>query len=71
MTNPPHLAGDKFASKAMACIDANTFEPALYNLQFWGIMSAYEYGRASGARAWMYGGMAIRQVSHIRLNGNI
>jgi hypothetical protein len=61
-TNPPHLAGEKFASKAVNCIDANTFEPTLYNLQFWGIMSAYEYGRASGARAWMYGGMAIRYV---------
>ncbi|KAI8575135.1 hypothetical protein K450DRAFT_263215 [Umbelopsis ramanniana AG] len=67
-TNPPHLAGDKFASKAIACIDANTFEPTLYNLQFWGIMSAYEYGRASGARAWMYGGMAIRISLELGLN---
>jgi hypothetical protein len=71
ITKPPHLAGDKFASKAIACINANTFEPTLYNLQFWGIMSAYEYGRASGARAWMYGGMAIRQAFQIHLIGDI
>lgn len=63
-TSPPHLAGEEFASKALACIDSNTFEPTLYNLQFWGIISAFEYGRASGARAWMYGGMAIRYVCY-------
>ncbi|CAM0139515.1 unnamed protein product [Umbelopsis sp. WA50703] len=68
MTSPPHLAGEEFASKALACIDSNTFEPTLYNLQFWGIISAFEYGRASGARAWMYGGMAIRICLELGLN---
>ncbi|KAH8556746.1 fungal-specific transcription factor domain-containing protein [Umbelopsis sp. PMI_123] len=67
-TSPPHLASDRFASRAISCIDANTFEPTLYNLQFWGIMSSYEYGRASGARAWMYGGMAIRICLELGMN---
>ncbi|KAG1438643.1 hypothetical protein G6F56_012575 [Rhizopus delemar] len=48
-TNPPYLACERFASKALSLVDANILQPTLANIQFWGIMSCLEYGRASGA----------------------
>ncbi|KAI8067089.1 fungal-specific transcription factor domain-containing protein [Gongronella butleri] len=59
-TDPPYWAGEKFARKAGSLINANLLEPTVPNLQFWGIMACLEYGRAAGARAWIYGGMACR-----------
>jgi hypothetical protein len=49
-TNPPYLAGDRFAEKALSLVDSNTLQPTLENIQFWGIMSCLEYGRASGSK---------------------
>lgn len=49
-TNPPYLAGDRFAMKATSLIDATLLEPTLPNIQFWGIMSCLEYGNASGSK---------------------
>ncbi|KAI7903545.1 fungal-specific transcription factor domain-containing protein [Cokeromyces recurvatus] len=59
-TNPPYLAGERFAEKALSLVDATTLQPNLDNIQFWGIMSCLEYGRASGSKSWIYGGLAIR-----------
>ncbi|CEP09646.1 hypothetical protein [Parasitella parasitica] len=59
-TNPPYLAGERFAEKALSLVDADTLQPNLENIQFWGIMSCLEYGRASGSKSWIYGGLAVR-----------
>ncbi|KAI9484046.1 MAG: fungal-specific transcription factor domain-containing protein [Benjaminiella poitrasii] len=59
-TNPPYLAGEQFAEKALSLVDASTLQPNLKNIQFWAIMSCLEYGRASGSKSWIYGGLAIR-----------
>ncbi|KAG0174323.1 hypothetical protein DFQ28_006763 [Apophysomyces sp. BC1034] len=59
-TNPPYLAGERFAVKATSLIDATLMEPTMPNLQFWGIMSCLEYGRAAGSKAWVYGNLAVR-----------
>jgi hypothetical protein len=44
------LAGERFAEKALSLVDADTLQPNLENIQFWGIMSCLEYGRASGSK---------------------
>lgn len=49
-TNPPYLAGERFAEKALSLVDADALQPNLENIQFWGIMSCLEYGRASGSK---------------------
>lgn len=49
-TDPPYWAGEGFANRATALIDASLLEPSIPNLQFWGIMACVEYGRASGSR---------------------
>jgi len=49
-TDPPYWAGEKFAMKATSLINASLLEPTIPNLQFWGIMSCLEYGRASGSK---------------------
>ncbi|KAL7322850.1 hypothetical protein PS15p_210826 [Mucor circinelloides] len=59
-TNPPYLAGERFAEKALSLVDADTLQPNLENIQFWGIMSCLEYGCASGSKSWIYGGLAVR-----------
>ncbi|KAI8993494.1 fungal-specific transcription factor domain-containing protein [Pilobolus umbonatus] len=59
-TQPPYLAGECYANKALSLVDVSTLEPNLANIQFWGIMSCLEYGRASGSKAWIYGGLAVR-----------
>ncbi|KAI8642751.1 fungal-specific transcription factor domain-containing protein [Parasitella parasitica] len=59
-TDPPYLAGERFAEKALSLVDADTLQPNLENIQFWGIMSCLEYGRASGSKSWVYGGLAVR-----------
>ncbi|KAL0146196.1 Zn(2)-C6 fungal-specific transcription factor [Mucor lusitanicus] len=59
-TSPPYLAGERFAEKALSLVDADTLQPNLENIQFWGIMSCLEYGRASGSKSWIYGGLAVR-----------
>lgn len=67
-TNPPYLAGDRFAMKATSLIDATLLEPTLPNIQFWGIMSCLEYGNASGSKAWNYGGIAVRMCQELGLD---
>lgn len=49
-TDPPYWAGEKFATKATSLINAALLEATIPNLQFWGIMSCLEYGRASGSK---------------------
>jgi hypothetical protein len=49
-TNPPYLAGERFAEKALSYVNADLLQPSLENTQFWGIMSCLEYGRASGSK---------------------
>ncbi|KAI7849086.1 fungal-specific transcription factor domain-containing protein [Circinella umbellata] len=66
--DPPYWAGERFAVKAMSLIDATMLEPTIPNLQFWGIMACLEYGRASGSRAWIYGGLAVRICQELGLN---
>lgn len=48
-TDPPYLACERFAKKALSLVDASTLQPTMSNIQFWGIMSFVEYGRASGS----------------------
>ncbi|GAN11473.1 conserved hypothetical protein [Mucor ambiguus] len=67
-TDPPYWAGEKFAMKATSLINATLLEPTIPNLQFWGIMSCLEYGRASGSKAWIYGGIAVRICQELGLN---
>ncbi|KAI8063387.1 fungal-specific transcription factor domain-containing protein [Gilbertella persicaria] len=67
-TDPPYWAGEKFATKATQSINASLLEPTIPNLQFWGIMSCLEYGRASGSKAWTYGGIAVRICQELGLN---
>ncbi|KAI9270530.1 fungal-specific transcription factor domain-containing protein [Phascolomyces articulosus] len=66
--DPPYWAGERFAIKATSLIDATMLEPTIPNLQFWGIMACLEYGRASGSRAWIYGGLAVRICQELGLN---
>ncbi|KAI9487962.1 fungal-specific transcription factor domain-containing protein [Zychaea mexicana] len=67
-TDPPYWAGERFAAKATSLIDASMLEPTLPNLQFWGIMACLEYGRASGSKAWIYTGLAVRFCQELGLN---
>ncbi|KAI8076676.1 fungal-specific transcription factor domain-containing protein [Gilbertella persicaria] len=67
-TNPPYLAGERFAEKALSLVDAEMLQPTLANIQFWGIMSCLEYGRASGSKSWIYGGLAIRFCQELELH---
>ncbi|KAI8384051.1 fungal-specific transcription factor domain-containing protein [Blakeslea trispora] len=66
-TNPPYLAGEQYAEKAISLVDADMLQPTLTNIQFWGIMSCLEYGRASGSKSWIYGGLAIRFCQELGL----
>ncbi|KAI9482541.1 hypothetical protein BDB00DRAFT_879118 [Zychaea mexicana] len=67
-TDPPYWAGERFAVKATSLIDATMLEATIPNLQFWGNMACLEYGRASGSRAWIYGGLAVRICQELGLN---
>lgn len=67
-TDPPYWAGERFATKATSLIDVSLLEPTLSNLQFWGIMSCLEYGRASGSKAWTFGGIAVRICQELGLH---
>ncbi|CAO3665543.1 unnamed protein product [Rhizopus stolonifer] len=60
LTEPPYLAGEEYAKKALSLVDASTLQPSMTNIQFWGIMSCIEYGRSSGSKCWTYATMAIR-----------
>ncbi|CEG81074.1 hypothetical protein RMATCC62417_15316 [Rhizopus microsporus] len=67
-TDPPYWAGERYAMKATSLINASLLEPTIANLQFWGIMSCLEYGRASGSKAWTYGGIAVRMCQELGLH---
>ncbi|OAD80486.1 Zn(2)-C6 fungal-specific transcription factor [Phycomyces blakesleeanus NRRL 1555(-)] len=67
-TDPPYWAGEKFSVKATSMINATSLEPTISNLQFWGVMSCLEYGRASGPKAWIYGCIAVRICQELGLN---
>ncbi|KAG0164650.1 hypothetical protein DFQ28_009634, partial [Apophysomyces sp. BC1034] len=67
-TDPPYWAGERFAMRATSMINASLLEPTIANLQFWGIMACLEYGRASGAKAWVYGGLAVRICQELGMN---
>ncbi|KAF7730381.1 hypothetical protein EC973_002187 [Apophysomyces ossiformis] len=67
-TDPPYWAGERFALKANSMINASMLEPTIDNLQFWGIMACLEYGRASGSKAWIYGGLAVRICQELGIN---
>jgi hypothetical protein len=45
----PYLAGEEFVKRALSLVDNNMLQPTMANIQFWGIMSCVEYGRASGS----------------------
>ncbi|KAI9280032.1 fungal-specific transcription factor domain-containing protein [Sporodiniella umbellata] len=67
-TDPPYWAGERFAEKAISLINASLLEPSIPNVQFWGIMSCLEYGRAAGSKAWSYGGIAVRMCQELTLD---
>ncbi|KAI9024934.1 fungal-specific transcription factor domain-containing protein [Phycomyces nitens] len=67
-TDPPYWAGERFSVKATSMINATSLEPTISNLQFWGVMSCLEYGRASGPKAWIYGCIAVRICQELGLN---
>ncbi|KAG1491598.1 hypothetical protein G6F46_010329 [Rhizopus delemar] len=56
----PYLAEEEFVKKALSLVDNNMLRPTVANIQFWGIMSCVEYGRASGSMSWIYADIAIR-----------
>ncbi|ORZ01297.1 fungal-specific transcription factor domain-domain-containing protein [Syncephalastrum racemosum] len=67
-TDPPYWAGEKFAVRASSFIGSSTLEANIPNLQFWVIMGCLEFGRASGAKAWMYSGIALRMCEELGFN---
>lgn len=58
--NSPYLAGEEFVKRALSLVNNNMLQPTMANIQFWGIMSCVEYGRASGSMSWIYADIAIR-----------
>ena len=61
-------AGDHFAARSRELIAAEFDKPTLSNVQTCLILALHEFGSGRGARAWMYGGIAMRMAVSLGLN---
>ncbi|KAF9126018.1 hypothetical protein BGW39_006981 [Mortierella sp. 14UC] len=68
VTTPAFLAGEPFATNIRAVLVDSIDVPTVSNVQALLLLSMYEYGAARGPRAWMFGGMAVRQAQELGLN---
>ncbi|KAF9923880.1 hypothetical protein FBU30_006090, partial [Linnemannia zychae] len=68
VTTPAFLAGEPFATNIRAVLIDSIDVPTVSNVQALLLLSMYEYGAARGPRAWMFGGMAVRQAQELGLN---
>ncbi|KAF9425998.1 hypothetical protein BGZ94_007031 [Podila epigama] len=68
ITTPAFLAGEPFATNLRAVLVDSIDVPTVSNVQALLFLSMYEYGAARGPRAWMFGGMAVRQAQELGLN---
>jgi len=68
VTTPPFLAGEPFATNVRGMVVDSIDIPTVSNVQALVFLSMYEYGAARGPRAWMFGGMAVRQAQELGLN---
>lgn len=68
LTTPAYLAGEPFATNVRGVLFDSIDVPTVSNVQALIFLCMYEYGAARGPRAWMFGGMAIRQAQELGLN---
>ncbi|KAG0333336.1 hypothetical protein BG000_009254 [Podila horticola] len=68
LTTPAYLAGEPFATNVRGVLFDSIDIPTVSNVQALIFLCMYEYGAARGPRAWMFGGMAIRQAQELGLN---
>ncbi|KAI8600049.1 fungal-specific transcription factor domain-containing protein, partial [Dissophora ornata] len=68
VTTPAFLAGEPFATNVRGMVVDSIDIPTVSNVQALLFLSMYEYGAARGPRAWMFGGMAMRQAQELGLN---
>ncbi|KAG0339160.1 hypothetical protein BG004_006937, partial [Podila humilis] len=68
VTTPAFLAGEPFATNLRGMLVDSIDVPTVSNVQALIFLSMYEYGAARGPRAWMFGGMAVRQAQELGLN---
>ncbi|KAG0327014.1 hypothetical protein BGZ99_008564 [Dissophora globulifera] len=68
VTTPKFLAGEPFAASVRGNLLSSIDIPTVSNVQSLLLLSMYEYGAARGPRAWMFGGMAVRQAQELGLN---
>ncbi|KAF9437852.1 hypothetical protein BGZ76_010868 [Entomortierella beljakovae] len=68
VTSPAFLAGEPFATNVRGMLVDSIDIPTVSNVQALVFLSMYEYGAARGPRAWMFGGMAVRQAQELGLN---
>ncbi|KAF9396315.1 hypothetical protein CPC16_003283 [Podila verticillata] len=68
VTTPTFLAGEPFATNLRGMLVDSIDVPTVSNVQALLFLSMYEYGAARGPRAWMFGGMAVRQAQELGLN---
>ncbi|KAG0209542.1 hypothetical protein BGX28_010240 [Mortierella sp. GBA30] len=68
VTTPAFLAGEPFATNLRGMLVDSIDIPTVSNVQALLFLSMYEYGAARGPRAWMFGGMAVRQAQELGLN---
>ncbi|KAG0087337.1 hypothetical protein BGZ92_007411 [Podila epicladia] len=68
VTTPAFLAGEPFATNLRGMLVDSIDVPTVSNVQALLFLSMYEYGAARGPRAWMFGGMAVRQAQELGLN---
>ncbi|KAF9110374.1 hypothetical protein BGX27_006447 [Mortierella sp. AM989] len=68
VTTPAFLAGEPFATNVRGMLVDSIDIPTVSNVQALLFLSMYEYGAARGPRAWMFGGMAVRQAQELGLN---
>ncbi|KAG0255108.1 hypothetical protein BG011_005325, partial [Mortierella polycephala] len=68
VTTPAFLAGEPFATNLRGVLVDSIDVPTVSNVQALLLLSMYEYGAARGPRAWMFGGMAVRQAQELGLN---
>ncbi|KAF8978568.1 hypothetical protein BGZ46_006331 [Entomortierella lignicola] len=68
VTTPAFLAGEPFATNVRGMLVDSIDIPTVSNVQALVFLSMYEYGAARGPRAWMFGGMAVRQAQELGLN---
>ncbi|KAI1316649.1 hypothetical protein EDD11_009684 [Mortierella claussenii] len=68
VTTPAFLAGEPFATNVRGMLLDSIDIPTVSNVQALVFLSMYEYGAARGPRAWMLGGMAVRQAQELGLN---